>query len=101
MSTFAASPGTTRSGPLFNAIDRSSIGEAIRSEIAASSKSRKTSWLDIDAIEHLADQPGHFVYRLVLSTPVQMAPDQSISFQTQRPRDTIPAVVLKVDDEGM
>lgn len=63
-----------------NAIDRSWIGEAIRSEIAASSKGRKTSWLDIDAIEHLADQPGHFVYRLVLSTPVQMAPDQSILF---------------------
>ncbi|HEU5115466.1 MAG TPA: AAA domain-containing protein, partial [Isosphaeraceae bacterium] len=74
---------------------------AIRAEIAAVSKEERSAWLDIDAIEHLADQPGHFVYRLVLSSPIQIAPDQAVTFQTQRPQDKIPAVVIKADDEGL
>ena len=99
--TSSSPPGTTSSGSLFSSIDRSSIREAIRAEIAASSGGQKTSWLDIDAIEHLADQPGHFVYRLALSSPINLAPDQAVTFQTQRPKDTIPAIVLKSDDEGL
>lgn len=76
MTVTSNAPGLTRTGPLFSPIDRSSIGDAIRAEIAAASKEQKSSWLDIDAIEHIADQPGHFVYRLVLSTPIHVAPDQ-------------------------
>lgn len=101
MSTLSASPGTSTPRPLFDPVDRSTIREAIRAEIAAASKEVKSSWLDIDAIEALADQPGHFVYRLVLSSPVHLAPDQAVTFQTQRPRDSIPAVVIKADDEGL
>jgi hypothetical protein len=97
----STAPVQKTTAPLFSPIDRSSIGEAIRAEIAASSNGQKSSWLDIDAIEHLADEPGHFVYRLVLSTPTHIAPDQAVTFQTQRPKDSIPAVVLQVDDEGM
>jgi DNA polymerase III delta prime subunit len=101
MTSLSASPGATRSGSLFTTLDRFSIQEAIRAEITAASKEQKSSWLDIDAIEHLADQPGHFVYRLALSTPVHIAPDQAVTFQTQRPKDKFQAVVLKADDEGL
>ena len=48
----------TRRGSLFTPIDRTSIWEAIQAEIAAASREKRSSWLDIDAIEHLADQPG-------------------------------------------
>ena len=94
-------PGQARTGPLFSPFDRSSIEEAIRAEIAAASKEQKSSWLDIDATEHLADQPGHFVYRLVLSTPIHVAPNQAVTFQLQRTKDKIPAVIIKADDEGL
>jgi hypothetical protein len=35
-------------------IDAESIQSAIRAEIGAPSSGQKSSWLDIDAIEHLA-----------------------------------------------
>ena len=88
-------------GPLFSSIDLASIRSAIQAEIAAATGEQKSSWLDIDAIEHLTDQPGHFVYRLGLSSPIQAAPDQAVTFHIRRPRDNIPAIVLKADEEGL
>ena len=80
---------------------RDSISAAIRQEIAAQSQSASSAWLDIDAIESMGDAPGRFVYRLVLSNPVRFAVDQAITFQTRNPGDTIPAVVIHADDEGV
>jgi hypothetical protein len=56
---------------------------------------------DIDAIEHVEDTPGRFVYRLSLSTSAHFAPDQPVTFQSRRPNDTIPAIVVRCDDEGL
>ena len=101
MSLISTTPGQVKLLPLFDPPDRASIRAAVQDEIRAASKGNKTTWLDIDAIEHLTDQPGHFVYRLVLSVPMQIAPDQAITFQTQRPKDKITAIVVKADDEGL
>jgi hypothetical protein len=60
----------------------------------------KTGWLDIDGIEHLTDSPGNLVYRLILSSPVHFGPDQAVTFQTRR-KETIPAVIVRSDDEGL
>src|SRR5262249_15958767 len=73
----------------------------VRAEIAAAQKTVKSSWLDIDGIEHLTDQAGVFVYRLTLSSPVNFSPDQTLTFQTRKPADTVPAIVLRCDDEGL
>ena len=59
---------------------------AIREEIAAGKESIKSTWLDIDAIEHLSDIPSKFVYRLVLSTPMQVGAEQTVTFETRSPR---------------
>ncbi len=49
----------------------------------------------------MGEAPGKFVYRLVLSNPVQFSVDQAITFQTRNPRESIPAVVIQSDDEGL
>lgn len=85
----------------FSSSDLDSIKEAIRQEIAAGRESIKTGWLDIDGIEHLPDAPGSFVYRLVLSSPVHFGSDQPVTFSTRHPRDTIQAVVVRSDDQGL
>jgi hypothetical protein len=81
--------------------DLASITAAVREEIAAAQQTTKTAWLDIDGIEHLPHSPGGFVYRLVLSSPVHFAADQAVTFQTRNPKDTIPAVIVRSDDEGL
>jgi len=90
-----------RSGPLLSSGDLASIRSAIQAEIAAATVAQKSSCLDIGAIENLADQPGNLVYRLVLSTPIQAAPDQAVTFPIQRPEDKNSAIVIKSDEEGL
>ena len=80
---------------------RDSISAAIRQEIAAQSQSVTGSWLDIDAISILGEAPGKFVYRLVLSNSVHFSVDQAITFQTRNPRESIPALVVQSDDDGV
>jgi len=80
---------------------REAIAAAIHQEIAAQSQSARSTSLDIDAIESLGDAPGKFVYRLVSSNPVSLSVDQAVSFQTRNPRETIAAVVIHSDDEGL
>jgi hypothetical protein len=84
-----------------SASDVASIQAAIREEIAASVETVRTGWLDIDGIEHLSDAPGNFVYRLILSSPVHFGSDQSVTFQTRNPKDTIQAVIVRSDDDGL
>lgn len=88
-------------GALFPAGLRDSLAAAIRQELAAQSQAARNTLLDIDAIENLADAPGRFVYRLVTSSPVMLAADQALSFQTRKPRETIAAAVIRADDEGV
>lgn len=78
-----------------------SITAAVREEIAAARETVKTAWLDIDGIEHLTDVPGSFVYRLILSSPAHFSPDQTVTFHTRNPKDTIHAVIVRSDDEGL
>lgn len=87
--------------PTISPSDLDSITAAVREEIAAAQGKVRTQWLDIDGIEHLADVPGNFVYRLVLSSPAHFSPDQAVTFQTRHPKDTIQAVILRSDDEGL
>ena len=85
----------------FSSLDLDSITGAVREEIAAGKETVRTAWLDIDGIEHLADVPGNFVYRLILSSPAHFSPDQTVTFQTRHPKDTIQAVIVRSDDEGL
>ena len=101
MSVASNAPRPRRPGSLFSSSDLESIQTAIQSEIAATIKEHRSALLDIDAIEHLANQPGHFVYRLILSSPILIAPDQRVRFLTQRPRLEISATVIKADEEGL
>jgi hypothetical protein len=78
-----------------------SIKAAVGEEIAEARQMTKGGWLDIDGIEHLADSSGNFVYRLILSSPVHFSPDQTVTFHTRRPKDTIQAVIVRSDDEGL
>jgi|GEM_PF-927052 len=86
---------------LLSAAEADSIEAAVLEEILAASKSVKSTWLDIDAIEHLEGAPGKFVYRLVLSTPVNLGADQAITFHVQSPKDTISAIVVHCHDDGL
>jgi hypothetical protein len=81
--------------------DLDSITAAVREEIAAAQETGKTARLDIDVIEHLTDAPGNFIYRLILSSPAHFGPDQTITFETRNPKDTIQAVIVRSDDEGL
>jgi hypothetical protein len=95
-------PRSAQTGPpVLSPDDLASVEAAVREEIAAAKEEVRSSWLDIDGIEHLADAPGGFTYRLILSSPVHLTPDQAVTFQTRNPRETIPAVVVKSDDEGL
>lgn len=91
----------TLAGSVLGPDDLASVSAAVREEIAAAQETVKTAWLDIDGIEHLADAPGNFVYRLILSSPVHFGPDQTVTFHTRSPKDTIQAVIVRSDDEGL
>jgi len=102
--TAAASVGVATeqvATPALSASDLESISAAVKEEIAAAQERVKTAWLDIDGIEHVADAAGSFVYRLILSSPVHFGPDQAVTFQTRNPKDTIQAVIVRSDDEGL
>lgn len=86
---------------ILSASEVASISAAIKEEIAAAKETVRTAWLDIDGIEHLIDAPGSFVYRLILSSPAHFSPDQSVTFQTRHPKDTIQGVIIRSDDEGL
>src|SRR5438067_776985 len=87
--------------PVHPDFDLDSIRAAIREEIAAAQQRERTAWLEIDGIEHLTGTPGNFTYRLVLSSPADLAPDQAITFHTRNPRDDIQAVIVRSDDSGL
>jgi len=78
-----------------------SIQDAIRQEIAAGKSSVKMQYLDIDAIDHLSDVPGAFVYRLVLSSPQYFSPDQRVEFHNRSPKETIKGTIVLSDDQGV
>jgi hypothetical protein len=86
---------------LLGSSELASLSAAIREEIAAGQEKVRSTWLNIDGVEHLADIPGTFVYRLLLSSPVHFAPDQTVTFQTRNPKDTIPAVIVRSEDAGL
>jgi len=92
-------PGVPRQ--LLSTDDWASIEAAVREEITAQSESLKSAWLDIDAIEQLPDAPGKFLYRLVLSTPVNFGAEQAVTFHCRNPPDNIHAVIVRCDDEGL
>src|SRR6266496_493636 len=87
--------------PALSDLDLDSIKAAIREEIAAAQETVKTASLDIDGIEHLPDAPGNFVYRLILSSPVHFGSDQTVTFHIRNPKDSIHAVIVRSDDDGL
>lgn len=97
----SAIPQPEPAAPVLSASELASITAAVKEEIAASKETVRTAWLDIDGIEHLTDAPGAFVYRLILSSPVHFGADQTVTFQTRNAKDTIQAVVVRSDDEGL
>src|SRR5208283_1082893 len=44
---------------------------------------------------------GNFVYRLILSSAAHFSPEQTVTFHTRHPKDTIQAVIVRSDDEGL
>lgn len=82
-------------------LDFESIKAAISEEIAATKETVKSKWLDIDGIEHLADSTGNFVYRLILSSPVNFGSDQTVAFHTRNATESIQAVIVRSDDDGL
>jgi hypothetical protein len=82
-------------------VDLDSIRAAIREETAAAEENTKSAWLDTDGIEQLADAPGSFVYRLSLSSPVHFSADQTVTFHTRSSQETVQAVIMRSDDEGL
>ena len=87
--------------PPFSELELASMQAAIREEIAAGKETVRSTWLDIDAIQHLSDMPGKFVYQLVLSTPLQFSAEQTVTFLTRSPKETIQASIIRSDDEGL
>jgi hypothetical protein len=83
----------------FSDLDIDSIKAAVSEDITASEAVR-TTWLDIVGIEYLDDSPGNFVYRLVLSSPMQFGADQTVRFHTRNSTETIQAVIVRSDDDG-
>jgi hypothetical protein len=101
MSASSAIQHPEPAAPVLSASELASITAAVKEEIAAAKEMVRTAWLDIDGIEHLTDAPGAFVYRLILSSPVHFGADQTVTFQSRNPKDTIQAVIVRSDDEGL
>src|SRR4051812_29118937 len=85
---------------LFNESEWASIQQAVEQEIAECRKGAQTLWLDIDAIEHVQQAAGHYVYRLLLSRPTRLQPEQTIVF-TNRGKERIPATVIAASDNEL
>jgi len=94
-----SNPESTNSS--LSSSDLDSIVAAVAEETAASKDGVNSSWLEIDAVETLGGSTGSFVYRLALSSPARLQPEQSLVFQTFKPKDEIKAVVLASDDDGL
>lgn len=91
----------TVTDPILTDSQLASISAAVSEEITAAKETVKRAWLEIDGIEHLTDAPGSFVYRLLLSLPASFSPDQTVTFETRSPKETIQAVIVSLDDDGV
>jgi hypothetical protein len=78
-------------------LDVSVLEAAAAAEIAEARKGASELWLDIDAIELVAQSAGSYVYRLLLSRPVRLQPEQTLAF-TSRSKDKIQGVVVSSTD---
>ena len=78
-----------------------SILEAISQEVSANKTSTTSFSLDIDGIRHLQNSGGRFVYRLMLSNPVNFSPEQVLQFKARNTKQTITATVISSDDDGL
>jgi hypothetical protein len=78
-----------------------SILSAIRQESQASGQAERSHTLEIDGIRHLQNSGGHFVYRIILSNPVNFIPEQVLRFRVRHSKEAILATVLVSDDEGL
>lgn len=81
--------------------DLNSILSAIRQETQASGDAERSLRLEIDGIRHLQDSVGRFVYRIILSNPVNFSPEQVLQFRVRHSKEAILATVLACDDEGL
>jgi AAA domain/Topoisomerase DNA binding C4 zinc finger len=99
-SSTPADPGPAQ--PILSPEDLASITAATCEEIAAVGDSPRKASLDIDGITLLPGASGNFVYRLILSSPIHVGADQTVTFTTRNPKDDpIPAVIVLSDDEGL
>lgn len=87
--------------PFLSEGDQRSILSAIRQEVEASGRRERSLNLDIDGIRHLQDTAGRFVYRIILSSPANFSPEQVLRFRVRHAKETIEAIVLACDDEGL
>ena len=78
-----------------------SLNRAISQEIAAQKERVGVDFLNIDAIELKQQQAGGYVYRLVLSQPINAHADQVLTFHIRRPQEKINAIVMVCDDAGL
>ena len=85
---------------ILGSLDLESIEAAVRQEVAEASKGASSLWLDIDAIEPIARSSGQFVYRLLLSRPVRLEPEQTLTF-TSRSKDRVRGVVVSSSDSEL
>lgn len=85
---------------LFSSGDWASIERAVQQEIEETRKGAQTLWLDIDAIEHVQQASGRYIYRLLLSQPTRLETDQTITF-TSRGKDKIRTVVIACSDNEL
>lgn len=85
---------------LFSAAEWESIRRAFDQEIAEVRKGAQSLWLDIDAIEHVTQTSGRYVYRLLLSQPTRLEAEQSITFTT-RGKDKVRATVISASDNEL
>lgn len=85
---------------LFSQTEWESIRRAVEQEIIEARKGSQTLWLDIDAIEHVQQASGRFIYRLLLSQPTRLEPEQTITF-TSRGKEKIRATVVASSDNEL
>lgn len=78
-----------------------SILAAIRQETQAGEQAERSLTLEIDGIRHLKNSSGRFVYRIILSNPVNFSPEQVLCFRVRHSKEAILATVLACDDEGL
>lgn len=85
---------------LFTGSELDSIHAAVQQEIAEAKKGAHELWLDIDAIQPVAQPGGRFVYRLLLSRPIRLEPEQTLTFTT-RSKDRIRGTVISSTDSEL